>query len=57
MIIAKGQANYEAFANTIAPLFSLLLIKCPILAQMAGLSPQSMALVSRQSGPVRTETA
>jgi uncharacterized protein with ATP-grasp and redox domains len=44
LIIAKGQANYETLSDTQAPLFFLLQIKCPVIAQDLGVPIKSIVL-------------
>jgi len=36
LIIAKGQGNYESLSAETAPIFFLLMAKCPVLAQQLG---------------------
>ncbi|NTV13118.1 MAG: DUF89 family protein [Desulfobulbaceae bacterium] len=36
LIISKGQGNFETLSATAAPLFFLLLVKCPVVAEHAG---------------------
>jgi len=38
LIIAKGQANYEAYSEASGPLFYLLVAKCDIVAEELGVS-------------------
>jgi uncharacterized protein with ATP-grasp and redox domains len=33
MVISKGQGNFEALSESSAPVFFLLLAKCPIIAR------------------------
>ena len=35
LIISKGQGNFETLSETVAPLFFLLLVKCPVVAEHA----------------------
>jgi len=44
LIIAKGQANYETLSEVRAPVFFLLLAKCPILAEDLGVPIGSVVL-------------
>lgn len=36
LIISKGQGNFETLSDNPAPLFFLLLVKCPVVAALAG---------------------
>jgi uncharacterized protein with ATP-grasp and redox domains len=36
LIIAKGQGNYESLSSAAAPIFFLLKVKCPVLAEHLG---------------------
>lgn len=47
LIIAKGQANFEAFRDVDGPIFFLLIIKCPVLAADAGAQAGDLVLQSR----------
>lgn len=47
VIIAKGQANFEAFRDVDGPIFFLLIIKCPVLAADAGAEAGDLVLQSR----------
>jgi len=47
VIIAKGQANFEAFRDVDGPIFFLLIIKCPVLAADAGTRAGDLVLQSR----------
>ncbi len=47
LIIAKGQANYEAYSTAEGPLFFLLLAKCDFVAQDLGVNNGDMILKSR----------
>lgn len=46
LIISKGQGNFETLSETAAPLFFLLLVKCPVVAEhangMSALPPGSI---------------
>jgi hypothetical protein len=44
MIISKGQGNFEALSDTAAPVFFLLVVKCPILARDIGVNVGDMVL-------------
>ena len=44
LIIAKGQANYETLSEIQAPVFFLLLVKCPIIADDLGVPNGSVVL-------------
>lgn len=48
LIIAKGQANYEALSETSGPMFFLLLVKCQVVARDLGL-PVKSAVLKRSS--------
>ncbi len=45
VIIAKGQANYEAYSEMDGPLFFLLLAKCDVLAKHIGVGKGDMVLL------------
>ena len=44
LIIAKGQANYEAYSEASGPLFYLLVAKCDIVAEELGVSIGDLVL-------------
>jgi len=44
MIISKGQGNFEALSETRAPVFFLLIAKCPVVARDAGADVGDMIL-------------
>jgi hypothetical protein len=48
LIISKGQGNFETLSEIAAPLFFLLLVKCPVVAKhaadKAGLLPENIKL-------------
>jgi len=44
LIIAKGQGNYESLSGSGAPVFFLLLAKCPVIAQHLGVPVKSVIL-------------
>ncbi|NLO73908.1 MAG: DUF89 family protein [candidate division WS1 bacterium] len=48
LIVAKGQANYEAYSEAEGPIFFLLLAKCDCVAREAGVRRGDMIL---QAGP------
>ncbi len=52
LIIAKGQANYEAYSDADGPLFFLLLAKCDFVAQHIGVNNGDMILLGRQKRKV-----
>ena len=49
LIVAKGQANYEAYSEAAGPLFFLLLAKCDLIARHVGVSKGDMILLDRRS--------
>ena len=49
LIIAKGQANYEAYSEASGPLFYLLVAKCDIVAEELGVSVGDLALKASNS--------
>ena len=44
MVISKGQGNFEALSETSAPVFFLLIAKCPIVARDIGVNVGDMVL-------------
>ena len=44
LIIAKGQANYEAYSQASGPLFYLLVAKCDVVARELGVSIGDLVL-------------
>jgi len=49
LIIAKGQANYEAYSEASGPLFYLLVAKCDIVAEELGVSIGDLVLKANSS--------
>jgi len=50
LIIAKGQANYEAYSEASGPLFYLLVAKCDCVADELGVSIGDLVLKARNPG-------
>lgn len=44
LVISKGQGNFEALSETTAPVFFLLIAKCPIIARDIGVNVGDMIL-------------
>jgi uncharacterized protein with ATP-grasp and redox domains len=44
MVISKGQGNFEALSDVMAPVFFLLIAKCPIIARDIGVNVGDMIL-------------
>lgn len=59
VIIAKGQGNYESLSDVDAEIFFLFKVKCPVVAQHAGLPLETHALLRSPTGrgPQRQEKA
>jgi uncharacterized protein with ATP-grasp and redox domains len=51
MIISKGQGNFEALSDVNAPVFFLLIAKCPIIARDIGVSVGDMILARATPTP------
>jgi uncharacterized protein with ATP-grasp and redox domains len=49
LIVAKGQANYETLSTERRPLFFLLQVKCPIIADDAGVPVGSIIIKQMES--------
>lgn len=49
LIIAKGQANYEAYSEAPGPIFFLLLAKCDFVAQDIGVNKGDMILQAHEN--------
>ncbi|MFO8090726.1 MAG: ARMT1-like domain-containing protein [Desulfatiglandaceae bacterium] len=49
IIISKGQGNYESLAGEKAPIFFLLKVKCPVIAQHIGTETGVMVLKDSRS--------
>jgi len=47
LIISKGQGNYEALSEEDRPIFFLLRVKCPVIAEDVGCNVGDMVLVGR----------
>jgi len=50
VIIAKGQGNYESLSDVDADIFFLFKVKCPVVAQHAGLPLDAHALLRSPEG-------
>ena len=49
-VISKGQGNFEALSETPAPLFFLLMAKCPVIARDIGVNVGDMVLKGPSTG-------
>ena len=52
LVIAKGQGNYETLSDTDADVFFLFRVKCPLVADHAGLPLHADAVARRRRHPV-----
>jgi len=46
-IISKGQGNYEALSNEMGPIFFLLKVKCPVIANNIGVDKGDIVLKAK----------
>jgi hypothetical protein len=53
-VLAKGQANYESLSEAGERVFSLLQVKCPVIAEDIGVAVGSV-VVRRATAPVLVE--
>lgn len=52
MVISKGQGNFEALSETSAPVFFLLIAKCPVVARDIGVHVGDMILKAPPEWPL-----